>query len=841
MSIFLPGLRASFYHEQLTRRIVALIRERIDMRSATAAVLLFLALPCAAQPAIPEPKAEAPVSPDEQAVKSAKLQATSPALLDFFRKRSLRSVEAKPVQELIKQLGDKTPETRDRAFGGLVSYGMLAVPLLRQAAGQVDDPEISTRAKECLKLIENEDGAALISSAAKLLSSANPDGAVEALLGYLSVVENAALYQEVEAALVEIAAPSGKVNEALTKALKDPVPARRATAASVVSQVGDVEQRAAVKPLLKDPRPVVRLRAALGLARRSEAEAIPVLVDLLAELPGEHRALCEEFLVDLAGDWKVEIPEGKSPLLSKIRREVWAGWWKASEGKALLDEFRQRSLANDERDKVLALIKDLGKDAEKDREKAVLALIDFGPKALPLLRKAAEDSNLRIGEGARLAIKQAGQNGLAPLPPVAAKLLALQRPEGAAEALLTFVPFADTEQLIEAIQQALPDVVMRDGKVEPAFVKALADPIPSRRIAAAEALARNGAEIAAVKKLLADADAEVKLRTAIALVKSSQKDSFASLLTLTTEVPDDLAYMADEYLSRIAGEKKPNVGLGKDPASKKKWHEAWTTWWKDNETKVSVADRPGVRRLLGYTVVVEQYNPQTGNGRVAELDATGKQRWEIHNLATPMDAQVVGEDRVLIAEQNNNRVTERNFKGEVKWEKQVIQPINVERLRNGHIFVGRRNGILEVDRDGKEVTNIQLNNHYLMGSGRLRDGTYAFVNNNNMYVHIDRTGKELKTFRVPHDPQGGGLFPTILSNGNVLLGHYGSGKVLELDRDGKTLREWKTQMPNMATSLPGGGVLVASINARKVVELDRAGRVVREFPGNMSPYKADRR
>ena len=37
--------------------------------------------------------------------------------------------------------------------------------------------------------------------------------------------------------------------------------------------------------------------------------------------------------------------------------------------------------------------------------------------------------------------------------------------------------------MIDAIQQALPDVVMRDGKVEQAFVKALSDPIPSRRIA----------------------------------------------------------------------------------------------------------------------------------------------------------------------------------------------------------------------------------------------------------------------------------------------------------------------------------------------------------------------
>ena len=73
------------------------------------------------------------------------------------------------------------------------------------------------------------------------------------------------------------------------------------------------------------------------------------------------------------------------------------------------------------------------------------------------------------------------------------------------------------------------------------------------------------------------------------------------------------------------------------------------------------------------------------------------------------------------------------------------------------------------------------------------------------------------------------------------LGQHSIGKVLELDREGKTIREWKTQMPHMVTALPGGGILAASPNTRKVVELDRTGRVVREFTGTISPYKADRR
>jgi HEAT repeat protein len=816
------------------------------MRQALFLLLLLLALPGLLEgqkPAEGKETKESTDTPDEQTVKAAHLPVTGPGLVEFFKKRSLLSTESGPIKDLIGELSEKDAKTREKAFGGLVQYGMLAVPLLRQAAANVDDADASAKAKECLKLIETEDSANLISAAARLLATRNADGAVEALLGYLALAENGSVFQDVEAALVEIAVTDGKLNAALTKALKDPLPARRAAAASIVCQSGDAEQRAAVKPLLKDPRPVVRLRAALGLARRSDVEAVPVIIDLLAELPGEHRQLAEEFMLELAGDWKIELPEGKSPLLTKLRKEVWAGWWKATEGKALLEEFRQRSLSNEDREKVLGMIRDLGKDSEKDREKAVVSIVNFGPPALALLRQATQDSNARIADGARTCIKQLENHGLAPLPPVAARLLALHRPEGAAETLLGYVPFADSDVLIDAVQQALPDLVMRDGKADPAFVKALADPIPSRRIAAAEALARNSAQLADVRKLTGDKEKEmeVRFRTALALVKGGDKESVNTLMDLITAAPDDLAWHGEEYLSRLAGTKRPNVSLGKDAEAKKKYREEWGKWWKDNEGKVSLVERSTVKRLLGYTMVVEQYNQFTGNGRVLELDANGKVRWEIHNLAAPMDAQVLGEDRVLIAEQNNNRVTERNFKGDVKWEKQVIQPINVERLRNGNTFVLRRNGIVEMDRDGREVVNIQRNSEYIMAGARLKDGSYAYVNNNNMYVRVDRAGRELKTFRVPHDPLGGGVTPSVMPNGNALIGHYSSGKVIELDREGKQLREWKAPMPNMSTLVPGGNLLVASMNSRKVFEVDRAGKTVREFNNNMQPWKADRR
>src|SRR5438270_845945 len=63
------------------------------------------------------------------------------------------------------------------------------------------------------------------------------------------------------------------------------------------------EQWPAVRALLKDAKPAVRLRAALSLSAAGDAEAVAVLIDLLADLPPEQRKEAEDVLRELAGEW----------------------------------------------------------------------------------------------------------------------------------------------------------------------------------------------------------------------------------------------------------------------------------------------------------------------------------------------------------------------------------------------------------------------------------------------------------------------------------------------------------------------------------------------------------
>src|SRR5690242_17474505 len=81
------------------------------------------------------------------------------------------------------------------------------------------------------------------------------------------------------------------------------------------------------------PSPLVRLRAALERAEAHDAEAIPILIDLLAELPRAERRPAEEYLSRLAGEWA---PLGQFPhedeIGRRIHRDAWRAWWRATDG-----------------------------------------------------------------------------------------------------------------------------------------------------------------------------------------------------------------------------------------------------------------------------------------------------------------------------------------------------------------------------------------------------------------------------------------------------------------------------------------------------------------------------
>jgi hypothetical protein len=501
----------------------------------------------------------------------------------------------------------------------------------------------------------------------------------------------------------------------------------------------------------------------------------------------------------------------------------------AADGPSLLDYFRQQTLTTGAQERAQALVRSLGDDSFRLRENASTALVELGAAAVPLLRQALQDPDIEIVRRAEECLHRMKDRSASEVPAAAAREVARRKPPGAAAVLLAYLPFAPNAAVSQEVREALAAVTSRDGKPEAALVAALADPVAPRRAAAAEALCRAGVagQRTAVRRLLRDPDPAVRLPVAMALTARGDKDAVPVLIDLLALAPRPEAYQVVDLLFRLAGDQAPEVGLGEDEDGRQRCRQAWASWWDGHRAEADLGRLACPPRLRGYTLAIIMDQLGESPGRVVEFGPDGKPRWEIKGLQFPLDAQVLGDDRVLVAENTANRVTERDTHGRVVWEKAVTAPIMAQRLPNGNTFIASNHQLLEVDRDGKEVFSHAVPNEMIMKAAKLRTGEIALVSFNHRFVRMDAGGKELQSFPAFIDLWGGRL--DVLPNGHVLVPECNNNRVVEYNTDGEVAWEARVESPVAAVRLPDGHTLVTCMNKDRGVELDRNGREVWEY------------
>ena len=406
-----------------------------------------------------------------------------------------------------------------------------------------------------------------------------------------------------------------------------------------------------------------------------------------------------------------------------------------------------------------------------------------------------------------------------------------RKPAGAAEVLLAYAARLGSESNEDDVRNALAAVAVRDGKTEPLLLAALDDKSPSRRAGAAVALTRAGARDAlpAIRKRLHDSDLTVRLDTVLALVSLKEKDAIPTLIDLLADLPRGRHGPIETILDRLAEAQVP-LGLTSDEAAeRKKYRDAWADWWKKNGDKIDLASLQKLRKFLGYTMLV-----LLDGGRILERDAAGKTRWQVDDLNFPLDAERLPGDRVLVAEHHAGRVTERDRKGHILWERRIDEPLMAQRLPNGHTFIAAHKRVIEVDRSGNEVFAHEPGTNQTVLRGRkLDNGDIALVIStiSNVYliefVRLDATGKQLARFPVEVQTSGGRI--EVLPNGRVLAPLQAHNKVVEYDATGKIVWDVDVAQPIAAVRLANGHTMVTSYQDQRALELDESGKVVEEF------------
>lgn len=517
------------------------------------------------------------------------------------------------------------------------------------------------------------------------------------------------------------------------------------------------------------------------------------------------------------------------------------------DGPELVAYLRQRTVAGNDRQRIETLIERLGDPVYAVRERATADLIASGLPAVTLLRRAADtQEDIEIARRAERCLSAIERVPSAALSSAVARTIAKRKPEGAVEALLAYLPLADDESVADEVRDALAAMALTGAKPDPLLVRALNDPQPVRRAAAAEALIRTRRPevVATARSVLKDRNLDVRLRTGLALVTYARdKESVPALIDLLTDLPQGSGWRAEEVLIRLAGDSAPQVSLGDDPDARKACRDRWLAWWEKNRDSVDLARLEGSPAMLGHTLLVLRH-PNGLAGQVVEINDKQAVVWKIDGLQQPMDAAVVGKDRVLIAEFTHHNVTERDFNGKSIWTKGVMQPLSIQRLPDGHTIVVTRGQVVEWDQSQRDVFMIQRRTADIVAACKARTGEVVLITQAGACVRIDpKTKKEISP---PFSLGGQSIYGygavEVLPNGHILT-TLPQG-VAEFDATGKQVWQADYSRPSSVQRLPNGNTLVCTSQPpREVAELDRNGRVVWKYqpPDNMLPWKVRRR
>lgn len=255
-----------------------------------------------------------------------------------------------------------------------------------------------------------------------------------------------------------------------------------------------------------------------------------------------------------------------------------------TEGPALIDYFHKRTTTPKEREQIDALIRLLGDDSFKVREKASEDLLARGTLALPQLRHALNDPDEEIRERAREGIAAVESKTNPALSVAVVHALRVRAPAESVKTLLEYLPDAENDAVTEELLMALTVLGVKENKVDTLLVEALKDKNPICRSAAALVVGRFGTaeQRRGVHALLTDTDMRVRFRAAQGLLAARERLAIPALIALLSEAQPELAARAEELLACVASARAIHQPITENAALNRQIRNAWEQWWKQN-------------------------------------------------------------------------------------------------------------------------------------------------------------------------------------------------------------------------------------------------------------------
>ncbi len=181
--------------------------------------------------------------------------------------------------------------------------------------------------------------------------------------------------------------------------------------------------------------------------------------------------------------------------------------------------------------------------------------------------------------------------------------------------------------------------------------------------------------------------------------------------------------------------------------------------------------------------------------------------------------------------------------GKAIWEYPAENCNDIWVLPNGNLLFNTGHGVKEVTRS-KEVVFSYESKSEIYACQRLPSGnTFIGECSSGRLLEVNPDGKIVKTIKLlPDSVDGGHSFmrnARKLENGNYLVAHYGLDKVCEYDPEGKLMFEIPIKGgPHSVIRMSNGNSLIACSDHNgepKVVEVDKKGTIVWQLAKNELP------
>lgn len=273
------------------------------------------------------------LSQDEQTLKHAGIPLDGPGLLEYFRRRTPSEAEQAALKQKSIQLGSSHYPTRAAATDELIRGGRASLPFLRNIA-KTGDLETARRAQYCIQIIEQHTRLGLAATASRVLAERKSDGALEALLAYLPLVDESWVEDELRDSIKALGFIDGKATATIEQEHQATDSKRRGVAAWLLGASRDPTQRRMAVDRLADSADEVRFLAASSLLANREPRATAVLIALLNSESAELATRSEDLLLRLAGEKAPPVwLDPRDNNQARRVRDAWEAWWKEHQDK----------------------------------------------------------------------------------------------------------------------------------------------------------------------------------------------------------------------------------------------------------------------------------------------------------------------------------------------------------------------------------------------------------------------------------------------------------------------------------------------------------------------------